>query len=186
MKTAICLGVAAALTLSSAALAGEGPDRPGRGERADLDHDGRVTLQESQAALKARLMRLDTDRDGRITQAEMEAVRGQWAERRADRGSDIFTRLDTDRNGQLSQSEFNAGREQRVERRRDHRDRRMARDGHGAPGERFAKLDANKDGAVSAAELDQAAATRFAEMDANRDGALTADERPDRGHGPRR
>jgi Ca2+-binding EF-hand superfamily protein len=190
MKTAICLGVAAALTLASAAMA-EGPDRPGRGERADANGDGRVTLEESQIALKARMMRLDTDRDGRVTQAEMEAVRAQHAERRGmrERGAGRFAELDADHNGQLSQGEFDAGREQFAERRREGRQGHrsgMARH-RGEPAEHFARLDANHDGAVSPAELDQAAAARFSQMDANHDGALTADERPDRGHrGPHR
>ena len=55
MKTAIYLGLTAALTLASAALAADGPNRPdrdhrGRAERADANGDGAVTLQESQAA----------------------------------------------------------------------------------------------------------------------------------------
>ena len=71
MKTAFCLGLAAALTLTSAALAGdEGPGHRDRGARADTNGDGRVTLEESQAAMKARMARFDADRDGRITKAE--------------------------------------------------------------------------------------------------------------------
>lgn len=47
----------------------------GRGwfDRADADHDGRVTLEEARAAASAEFDRLDTDRDGMIS----------WAERRA-------------------------------------------------------------------------------------------------------
>ena len=86
MKIAITLGLAAALTLASAALASDdGPGHRGRGERADANSDGRVTLQESQAALKTRLMRLDADRDGRITKAEMEGARERFAARRGER-----------------------------------------------------------------------------------------------------
>lgn len=189
MKTAICLGVAAALTLASAALAGDDTERPGRGHRADANGDSRVTLQESQAALKARLMRLDADKDGRVTQAEMEGARGQFQERRSERmrerGSDQFAIMDTDRNGQLSREEYTAGRERFAERHRERRQERGARH-RGDPAERFAKLDADRDGAVSAAEMDRAAAERFNQMDANHDGALTADERPDRRRGHRR
>ncbi len=54
-----------------------------------------------------------------------------------------------------------------------HRGRGM----RGEPGERFASLDTDNDGAASAAELDRAAAQRFAKADANHDGSLTADER---------
>jgi len=191
MKTAICLGLTAALTLASAALAADGPQRPdrdhrGRAERADANGDGKITLQESQAALRERLMRLDADRDGKITRSEMDARRERFqhrrAERSADRGQDAFSRLDTDHNGQLSPAEFAAGREQMRERRMarggEHRGMGHRRPGaRGEPGERFAALDADNDGAVSSAELDRAAATRFAQADANHDGLLTADER---------
>lgn len=200
MKIAICLGLTAALTLASAALAADGPSRPdrdhrGRAERADANGDGAVTLQESQAALRERLMRLDADRDGKITRAEMDARREQAQERRAERrtemgaqrGQDAFARLDADHNGQLSPAEFAAGREQMRERRAarggEHRGGEHRGMGHrgrgmgGEPGERFAGLDADNDGAVSAAELDRAAAQRFAKADANHDGSLTADER---------
>lgn len=199
MKTAICLGLTAALTLASAALAADGPSRPdrdhqGRAERADANGDGNVTLQESQAALRERLMRLDADRDGKITKAEMDARRAQFQERRAERGAqrgqDVFARLDADHSGQLSQSEFAAGREQMRERRgaragergreRGGEHRGMCHRGRGPrgePGERFTALDADNDGAVSTAELDRAAADRFSKADANHDGALSADER---------
>lgn len=185
MKTALSLGLAAALTLASAALAADGPGRDymGRGQRADANGDGRVTLQETQGALRERIMRMDANHDGRVTQAEMEALRGQWRERREQRGQDVFARLDTDHSGQLSQQEFTAGRDQMRERRRERMGERGEHRGmgRGDPGERFARLDADRDGSVSAAELDRAAAERFSRLDANHDGALTADERPDRG-----
>jgi Ca2+-binding EF-hand superfamily protein len=41
----------------------------------------------------------------------------------------------------------------------------------------FAKLDTNKDGVLTAAELEADAATRFTTLDANKDGKLTPDER---------
>ncbi len=194
MKTAFCLGLTAALTLATAALAADDGPGPERGARADANADGRVTLQESQAALRARILRFDADRDGRVTRAEMDGAREQFrarrAERREQRGKDVFARLDADHDRQLSQSEFAAGREQM----REHRRQRWAergemrrgpgRPGHrGQPGERFERLDADRDGAVSVAELDRAAAERFQQMDANHDGALTPDERPMRRHG---
>jgi len=182
MKSALCLGLAAALTLTTAALASD--DGPGRrGARADVNGDGAVSLQESQAALRARMDRLDADRDGRVTRSEMEGARERFAarraERRGERGADAFARLDTDRNGALSPQEFEAGRQRMAERRQDRREGRMARHGR-APGERFERLDADRDGAVSAAEMERAAAERFARMDANNDGVISADERPQR------
>lgn len=176
MRTAICLGIAAAVTLTSAALAGPGRDGPAR---ADADSNGRVTLEETQAALKARMARLDADKDGRITKAEMEGARERISERHRERGADAFAIMDTDRNGQLSPAEFEAGRQRMAERRGERREGRMARRGH-QPGERFDRLDADNDGAVTAAEMDRAAAERFAKMDANKDGVISADERPAR------
>jgi len=190
MKTAFCLGLAAALTLTSAALAGdEGPGHRDRGARADTNGDGRVTLEESQAALKARMARLDADRDGRITKAEMDGARTQFAERRRERfderGRDAFAIMDTDRNGQLSPQEFEAGRQRMAERRHERREGRMTRRGH-VPGERFDRLDADNDGVVTSAEMDRAVAERFARMDADKDGAISADERPERRRGRHR
>lgn len=194
MKIAICLGVTAALSLACAAAADDGTTRGashhrGHGTRADANGDGRITLQESQAALRDRLMRLDGNHDGKVTRAEMDARRGELEARHARRGADAFARLDTDHDGQLSQSEFAAGRDALHEHRRDHdgRGHRGPRP-HGDPGERFDRLDADHDGAVSAAEIDAAAAERFVVADANHDGALTADEqrqahRERRGHG---
>jgi len=44
------------------------------------------------------------------------------------------------------------------------------------PGDRFARMDTNGDGAVTAAELQQRAATRFQKLDADRNGSLTQAE----------
>jgi Ca2+-binding EF-hand superfamily protein len=49
-----------------------------------------------------------------------------------------------------------------------------AQPGHGG---RFEKFDANKDGVVTAQEVEAAALARFNEADANKDGKVTAEER---------
>lgn len=189
MKSVFSLGLTAALGLASAAFAADSAPAA----RADANADGAVTLQESQAALRARLSRFDADGDGRVSREELQAGRQQrrldrearWAQREDRRGAAMFERLDADHNGQLSPSEFEAGRERLREHRREGRnDRAQARSRMHAEG-RFAALDANRDGAVDTAEMDRAAAQRFARMDVDRDGRLTAAERPVR-HGPRR
>ncbi len=52
----------------------------------------------------------------------------------------------------------------------------QARDGGDQPEARFALIDTNSDGQVTAEELTAQAASRFAKADANSDGALTMDE----------
>ncbi|KEJ89240.1 EF-hand domain-containing protein [Sulfitobacter donghicola] len=52
----------------------------------------------------------------------------------------------------------------------------QARDGGEGMQARFAQIDANGDGEISAEELQAQVAARFAAADANKDGALTADE----------
>jgi Ca2+-binding EF-hand superfamily protein len=51
-------------------------------EMADIDHDGRVSLQEAEAAARARFDHADLNRDGRITPDERQRVRTIRIERR--------------------------------------------------------------------------------------------------------
>jgi len=129
MKKPILLGLGAALALTSAALAQPGP----RGQRADLDGDGKVTLAETQTASKARFARMDTNRDGKVTKAELEAVQAKReaarAERGAGRGERFFGMMDRNGDGAVSQAEFDA-----------------------AAKARFQRADANKDGVLTAEE----------------------------------
>lgn len=46
---------------------------------ADLNHDGRITLQEAQTAAAQHFDQLDTNRDGRLTRDEMHAGRAKMA-----------------------------------------------------------------------------------------------------------
>ncbi len=180
MNLKILLGAGAAAVLATAALAQAPADKP-RGPRADANADGAVTVSEHRAAVQARFARMDADKDGRVTKAEMEALKAQRLERRSERRSDMFARLDTDKNGQLSEAEFNA---------RERMGRRGGRGGamhHGRGGRggegMMGRMDANGDGVITAAEMDQTATAHFQRMDANKDGSITADERRgQRGH----
>jgi len=50
-------------------------------ERADLDHDGKVSLAEAEKAALDRFDRIDTNHDGVISEAERDAARAQMAMR---------------------------------------------------------------------------------------------------------
>ncbi|HEY0134226.1 MAG TPA: EF-hand domain-containing protein [Nannocystis sp.] len=101
------------------------------------------------------LKKLDTDGDGMISQAEA----------RDSRLADKFAELDADKDGKLSKDELHA----------------MKGKGHD-PAERAAhmlkKFDANNDGAITQAEVGDhpKLADKFAELDADKDGKLTSTE----------
>ena len=106
---------------------------------------------------------MDTDKDGRISGAE-HAV---GAER-------MFDTIDADNNDSLTAAEMDAGHA-----------RWAAEDGKGAhanhgkamsSADKIAKIDANGDGALTAAEHAEGAKDMFAKMDTDRDGSLTKDE----------
>jgi len=72
---------------------------------------------------------------------------------------------DTDGDGKVSKAEFFAGGE------------RGGKRAGVDPAGRFAALDRNGDGAVDRSEMDGVAARRFARLDTDRNGVLTAAER---------
>jgi Ca2+-binding EF-hand superfamily protein len=105
------------------------------------------------------LQRMDTDGDGALSAAEGEAA----AEK-------MFDRLDANGDGVLTKDEFMArkGGKQLSAEQRQRLDDRRAR--------RFAAMDKDGDGQVSAAEFFAAAQQRFTAADANGDGRVTQDE----------
>jgi Ca2+-binding EF-hand superfamily protein len=125
------LAAAAALTLvGSAALAQGGGPSPQRVDtimkRFDADADGRVTGAEITAVREARFKALDADGDGRVSEAELLA-RG----RNAERMGRAFRMHDANGDGFVDATEF------------------------AARGGRFvARFDADGDGAVTRAELE--------------------------------
>lgn len=167
-KTHIAAAMAV-LTLAGAgaAIAQQAP----RAARADANGDGRVSQAEFVGQRVQRLTAADANRDGSVTPEEMRAVmQARMAERQAAR----FDQLDTDRNGSLSRAEFTArparaeGAEHRGGMRGHHR---MGRHG-GARGEH-----AQARGPVVIAEAQAKTEQAFARLDANRDGYVTAEER---------
>ena len=124
-----------------------------------------VTKADAQARAAEMLARMDANQDGKLDQAD-----------RAARQSQTFARLDTDKDGKLSQQEFavaQARREGMVA------GRRMA--GQRGPGDgrgMMARMaDTNQDGAISRDEFLAAQGKRFAMMDADKNGTVTAEER---------
>ncbi|MEG3180704.1 EF-hand domain-containing protein [Sphingomonas sp. LT1P40] len=123
--------------------------------RADTNGDGMISKAENRATVEARFARMDADKDGSI-----EAGEGRKAI------------------GKKSWGKRGEGRE----------GKRGMRAGRGPGGGGMMMADADKDGVITRAEFDAQSAQRFAKLDANADGRLTAEElragRPQRGPTP--
>lgn len=131
MKTLNRYAIAAlvgSFALSGAALAGDD-----KLDRLDADKDGKITAAEYTAGSKTAFDKLDANADGKVTAAEMDAAyttsKPAVGAAKAPSGERIKA-LDTDGDGSLSSVEHEAG------------SRTM-----------FDKLDANKDGSLTAEEI---------------------------------
>lgn len=131
MKTLNRYAIAAlvgSFALSGAALAGDD-----KLDRLDADKDGKITAAEYTAGSKTAFDKLDANADGKVTAAEMDAAyttsKAAVGAAKAPSGERIKA-LDTDGDGSLSSVEHEAG------------SRAM-----------FDKLDANKDGSLTAEEI---------------------------------
>ena len=120
----------------------------------------------------AAFARLDANGDGKLDSAD-----------RAARQKARFDRLDADSDGGISYAEFTAAHETRHGRHAGNGEAtHRGRDGH-RMGQRgmmrgMARMaDADEDGAVTQAEFQSAALARFDRVDANRDGTISAEER---------
>ena len=143
MKKSLFLGGVALLAIGTAALA-----QP-RGER-----DGSRTRAEVAASIDARFAKLDANQDGVLDEAD-----------RAARQSQRFAKLDADNDGALTQAELAAGHEARREKVRPRRANRSEASAErkakwaerreqsaGRRGDRFAAMDSDGNGSLSAAE----------------------------------
>jgi Ca2+-binding EF-hand superfamily protein len=129
----------------------------------DTDHDGRVSMQEHDVAAKAMFTRMDADHDGRLTAEELH-VRHRMMQGGHGMADDDMPRhampardMEGDDHGMEDMHQ------------------RMAAD-------MMARMDANHDGVVTAAENVAAAEAMFAKVDADHDGRVTATEMA-AGHG---
>jgi Ca2+-binding EF-hand superfamily protein len=147
-------------------------------QHMDSNHDGRISLQEHAAAERATFQRIDANHDGKLTASEMRTARlalgvaetsgderAATAAENAAVAQALFERLDTDHDGRVSSAEMQAA----------HNRPASADDARPVVGA-GAALDANHDGVVNAAEHAHIARARFAKMDVNQDGFVSAKE----------
>jgi Ca2+-binding EF-hand superfamily protein len=115
--------------------------------------DGDTAADDRRVRRRERMMTIDTDGDGEISDEEREAARKR-------REANMVARLDTDGDGKVSEQERAEGRRQRADAMRT-------------------RLDANGDGKVTADELGANRRFRSLDMqtaDTNRDGDISAAE----------
>jgi hypothetical protein len=124
-------------------------------------------LAAAEGERSARVALIDTDGDGTLSPAERDAAKAARAERRKAREADLLAKhpgLDADHDGKLSRTELAEGREARLRERHP---------------ERFAEIDANRDGDLDAGERAAARAraaqrilAEHPQADADGDGTL--------------
>ncbi len=174
------------------ARGGGGPMMEAMFQRADADHDGKVTRAEMEALRAQMFAQADTNHDGKLDQAELAAMRAahggeRMAERFAqlDRDGDgkiskdeapprmtaMFDQADTDHDGKLTLEEWKAALPVGQER----AERPGAPQGARGRGP-MAMMDKDGDGTISAQEFSAMPEHWFDVADANHDGVVTLDE----------
>ena len=101
MLLAVAASAAIAQPLAGAGILGQ----------LDIDHDGKITRQESVAARERLFVRLDSNGDGVVDQDEVEQARQAIIDRASmaeARLSNQWKRMDKDRDGKVSAAEFQA------------------------------------------------------------------------------
>lgn len=165
------------LAATHLAYAQPGPEGGPRGRGGimalvDTDKDGKISKAEMTAAAEARFARMDVDKDGQLTPKDRDLKRAQRLDAR-------FAALDADHNGQISKAEFTAAHQARADKRAERGGpdgRRFGGRHHRGPGGFGPMAGAGKDGVVTKAQFLAAATERFDRLDANKDGFVTADE----------
>lgn len=171
--TLAAAGIATAQTMAQTATETSAPAAP-RPLRGDTDNDGRLSRAEFVEGRLARLTAQDANGDGSVSREEMRAA---MQARRAERADARFAKLDADGNGAISRAEYDAGHVARPDRGR----RALGAGHHGRRGgARHAMRGAEgarERGPVAIADVRQKLDESFARMDADKDGHVTADER---------
>lgn len=204
MRLKTVLATAGFMMLASPVLALQGPplppgEGPGSFERADLNKDGAITMDEVRTTRTAVFDRADKNKDGFVTEEEMRAARPSRPDgmqgrprppREAREGHDLMSLADANKDGAVTRAEFDAAMAARAQEKQTMTQQRSA--------EMFTRLDANKDGRVTRDELDAMRGKMgermkgrrdgpqppppFGTYDANKDGKISRDEwiaRPD-------
>ncbi|MEM6494497.1 MAG: EF-hand domain-containing protein [Pseudomonadota bacterium] len=129
-------------------------------EHADMNADGVVTLDEAKTKAGERFTKMDVDEDGALSPSDREA-----------RAQQRFAEADTNADGEISAEEMTAAHEKREAERAARRAERQAM--------MFERLDMDKSGGLSQAEMEAGKALRGEARRAGRGG------RPDEANGPR-
>lgn len=165
-KSTVIAATAAALLAGASIVHAQGPAKPGpdgsRGglQTADADKDGRISRAEHASHASERFTRMDVNKDGFIDQADRQ-------QRMQQRHAERFEELDGDHDGRITRAEFEAAHAKRMARNMASRAEREAAGKPVRPmptdqarqkrhDAMFARLDGNKDGAVTRAEFDAA------------------------------
>ncbi len=109
------------------------------------------------AASAQGMARPDANGDGKVTLAEFKTSRVA-----------MMMRADASKDGKLSKAEMEAVGGKRAG--------KGGEDGKGGAGRMFGMMDANRDGFLTASEIEKMVERRFSRMDVNGDGALSAAE----------
>ena len=115
----------------------------------DANRDGRISMQEHDAAAKAMFTRMDADHDGRLTAAELHGGHRMM------------------KPGEGTQHDMAGGADHPMDRGDMHRQMAAGM---------MARMDANHDGVLTAPEHAAAAEAMFAKMDVDHDGKVTSAE----------
>ena len=115
--------------------------------------------------------KMDTDKNGQLTRIEIEQFQKLQAVAQAQsRNQALFTQLDVDKNGQLSPAEFS----------------KVSTPSPASNGQpMIARMDGNRDGQVSLIEHRTATLSNFDRIDTDKDGVVTAAEMKAGGVTPR-
>jgi hypothetical protein len=141
------------------------------------DANRQITRAEFVDGRVARLTALDANRDGTVSVEERQAA---FEVKRAERANERFAKLDANGDGSITRAEYDVARSARPERAGRHEGRggpRHAMRGHGRHGGMGEGRGPGRDGPVVISEVAAKLGERFDKMDANRDGVISADER---------
>lgn len=160
MRSMILACLVTGTAMAGGLAAAQMPPGPGMGlhplfDRLDANKDSVVTRSEVKSSVESHFDEADTNHDGVLTEAEREVARNQEMQAH-------FKSMDTDGNGQLSFAEFEAAHPRMGGRGPDGRpmpkppgDVRKS-DAVGRALAMFDRVDANKDGKITAQERDAA------------------------------